>query len=895
MTPIQQMMLGLGGVIKTKYVDEIFSTYLWEGDGSSGRTITNNVKTDEGTLTWIKNRSSVSQNVLTDTVRGANETLYSDSTNGNYTHSSLLTAFTATGFTVGSDAYVNGSGDDYSSWTFKKKEGFCDIVTYTGDGASSKTISHSLGSIPGLIIIKCTSHSGPDWVVWHRDFGSTDFLKLNENSAKATDTEKFGGSSSVAPTATTFTVGLSNDVNGSSRTYVAYVFAGGKSTAATAASCSFNGTSGLNIAASSDINFGTGTFCVEGWVYIDELPGGGYGRFFQLDGPSGNNDIKNLQVTLRPSDATLYTWSFDGSVNVGISGSILMKQGWHHIAVVRDSNNLITQYVDGVADGTASNITTDFSPNSGSPRPAIGHYPVDPTGGFTFDGKISNLRVTVGEPVYTANFKPIAEPLTTSNSQVTSSSNVKLLCCNSSSSATASTVTPGTISNNGTNPTAYGNNPFDDPAGFKFGENEDQQVIKCGSIHLPSGESNVGEYLGFEPQWYMFKQSDGTGGWFIYDSMRGWLVNKPGGGTYPVARGLYPHNTDAEADQWQTTAPTSTGIHLDGVGSGAKDFIYMAIRRPDGYVGKPASVGTDVFAMDTGDGDSTIPNYDSGFPVDFVLEKYFSGSQAWYGSSRLTSKRYFEPSDTTVEASGSSWYVFDSNLGWGAATGQDSTYQSWMFKRGQGFDVVGYTGNGTAGRGIPHSLSVTPEMIWVKNRNSAEDWYVYHSGLYDGYGPTDSPQNYRIILNSNGPVSDTSTAWNDTAPTATHFTVGNADNVNKNNETHIAMLFSSVTGISKVGTYTGNHAAREITTGFQPRFLIIKGQGTGSDNEWVVFDTTRGWASGVDNYLVLNSSAGQTNALDAGQPTSTGFTLTGGDAYRRWNDYGVRYIYYAHA
>ena len=47
MTPIQQMMLGLGGVPKIKYVDEIFSTYLWKGDGSSGRTITNNIATDE--------------------------------------------------------------------------------------------------------------------------------------------------------------------------------------------------------------------------------------------------------------------------------------------------------------------------------------------------------------------------------------------------------------------------------------------------------------------------------------------------------------------------------------------------------------------------------------------------------------------------------------------------------------------------------------------------------------------------------------------------------------------------------------------------------------------------------------------------------------------------------
>ena len=887
MTPIQQMFLGQGAVSKT-YVDDVFSTYLYRGNGGS-QTITNGIDfSGKGGLLWFKNRpDSATQHILTDTVRGVDKVLYSDANNAE-TPTTINQSFNSNGWSM-TNSYgdMNQNNKNYSSWSFRKQEGFFDVVTWTGNSDTNQTISHSLASVPGMIIAKRTDSSTyGDWVVYHRDH--VGYLKLNSSNGAVNDSGAW-----TPVTSTSFKAYDYINVDGAS--YVAYIFAGGASTAATAASCSFNGTSGLNIAASSDINFGTGTFCVEGWVYIDQLPGGGYGRFFQLDGPSGNNDVKNLQVTLRPSDSTLHAWSYDGNVNVSISGSITMLQGWHHIAVVRDSNNLITQYVDGVADGTASNVTTDFSPNSGSPRPAIGHYPVDPTGGFTFDGKISNLRVTVGEPVYTANFKPIAEPLTTSNSQVTSSSNVKLLCCNSSSSATASTVTPGTISNNGTNPTAYGNNPFDDPAGFKFGENEDQNIIKCGSIHLPSGETNVGEYLGFEPQWYMYKQSDGSGDWNIFDSMRGWLVNKPGGGTYVVGEGLSPNTTGAEADYYQTTAPTSTGIHLDGVGSGGKDFIYMAIRRPDGYVGKPASVGTDVFAMDTGDGDSTIPNYDSGFPVDFALEKYFSGSQAWYGSSRLTSKRYFEPSDNTVEASGSTWYLFDSNLGWGSATGQDSTYQSWMFKRGQGFDVVGYTGNGTAGRGIPHSLSVTPEMMWVKNRNSAEDWFVYHSGLYDGYGPTDSPQNYRILLNQNSGVSDTSTAWNDTAPTATHFTVGNADNVNKNNETHIAMLFSSVTGISKVGTYTGNHAARTITTGFQPRFLIIKGQGTGNDNEWVVFDTTRGWASGVDNYLVLNSSAGQTNALDAGQPTSTGFTLTGGDAYRRWNDYGVRYIYYAHA
>ena len=875
MTPIQQMMLGLGGVPKIKYVDEIFSTYLWKGDGSSGRTITNNIATDEGTLTWIKNRSSDAQNVLTDTVRGANETLYSDSTNANYTHSSLLTAFTATGFTVGSDAYVNGSGDDYSSWTFKKKEGFCDIVTYTGTG-SSQNISHSLGSIPGMIIVKRTNTT-ENWTIYHRSLGNDKFMYFTTDSQQ-TDS---GGDiwSFTDPTSTQFTVGTHGMVNGSGSTYVAYVFAGGKSTAATAASCSFNGTSGLNIAASSDINFGTGTFCVEGWVYIDNLPGGGYGRFFQLDGPSGNNDIKNLQVTLRPSDATLHAWSYDGNVNVSISGSITMLQGWHHIAVVRDSSNVITQYVDGVADGTATS-TTDYSPNSGSPRPAIGHYPVDPTGGFTFDGKISNLRVTVGEPVYTANFKPIAEPLTTSNSQVTSSSNVKLLCCNSSSSATASTVTPGTISNNGTNPTAYGNNPFDDPAGFKFGENEDQSIIKCGSfLTNSSGEANI--YLDWEPQWVLTKRKDSTGHWTIFDSIRGWA------NAGNDAR-LRPNETSAEYDSSNYGNPSSTGFANNGQIGTSATGIYMAIRRPDGYVGKPADAGTGVFAMDTGAGNSTIPNYDSGFPVDFVLEKHPTVSQNWYSSARLIGDKYLEPNTTSNEQSGGGWYLFDSNLGWGSGSGQDSSYQSWMWKRGQGMDVVCYKGDGDWGRGIRHSLNQVPEMMWIKQRAvNGEEWFVYHKGLDGGT----APETHYLMLHSDAAEADSDGPWNDTAPTSTHFTLGGWNAVNYSGQPVVAFLFSSVAGISKVGYYDGSESEQTITTGFQPRFVIIKR--VNNAQNWYVLDTTRGWSSGVDQFLQLNSGAAQDNSYDLGAPTSTGFTLTGNNL--RTNNGGDKFIYYAHA
>ena len=94
-----------------------------------------------------------------------------------------------------------------------------------------------------------------------------------------------------------------------------------------------------------------------------------------------------------------------------------------------------------------------------------------------FNGKISNLRVTVGEPVYTSAFRPSTTPLTTSSQGVTAS-NVKLLCCNNSST-TGSTTTSGTITANG-DPTASTYSPFDDPEGFKFGGDEDQNIIKTG-------------------------------------------------------------------------------------------------------------------------------------------------------------------------------------------------------------------------------------------------------------------------------------------------------------------------------------------------------------------------------------------------------------------------------
>jgi hypothetical protein len=46
-----------------------------------------------------------------------------------------------------------------------------------------------------------------------------------------------------------------------------------------------------------------------------------------------------------------------------------------------------------------------------------------------------------------------------------------------------------------------------------------------------------------------------------------------------------------------------------------------------------------------------------------------------------------------------------------------------MFRRAPGFfDVVAYTGNGVAGRTVPHNLGVAPEMMIVKARMTISNW-----------------------------------------------------------------------------------------------------------------------------------------------------------------------------
>ena len=92
--PIQQMLLGVGAVATKTYVDDLFSTYVYEGNGNSSRNITNNIDLlTEGGLVWYKSRSAGKGHRLVDTERGVTKVIESNDSNGEAVEATGLKAF----------------------------------------------------------------------------------------------------------------------------------------------------------------------------------------------------------------------------------------------------------------------------------------------------------------------------------------------------------------------------------------------------------------------------------------------------------------------------------------------------------------------------------------------------------------------------------------------------------------------------------------------------------------------------------------------------------------------------------------------------------------------------------------------------------------------------------
>jgi len=196
---------------------DYFETKLYTGTGSELALTGVGFQPD---WVWIKERNGATNQMLTDSVRGATKTLHSQNADGESTDAQALKSFNSDGFTVGTDGDVNTSSDTYVAWNWKKTAdaGF-DIVLYTGN-ATNRTISHSCGSAPKMIITK--SRAGNNWFVYHESIGNTKMIKLNTTSAEETKAAIWN---STSPTSSVFSLGTDNDANEDTINFIAYCFA----------------------------------------------------------------------------------------------------------------------------------------------------------------------------------------------------------------------------------------------------------------------------------------------------------------------------------------------------------------------------------------------------------------------------------------------------------------------------------------------------------------------------------------------------------------------------------------------------------------------------------------------------------------------------------------------
>jgi len=389
-----------------------------------------------------------------------------------------------------------------------------------------------------------------------------------------------------------------------------------------------------------------------------------------------------------------------------------------------------------------------------------------------------------------------------------------------------------------------------------FGEPGNQDIIKCGSYNGDGTTDGSNEItLGFEPQWIFLKRSDG-GGYYsqIIDDMRGMVS----GGNDQL---LWPNVAAAENGTLNSVDATATGFSVnDSNNSNLNNstWIYIAIRR--GGMQTPTAASS-VFGLQdyTSGGDGPV----TGIVTDFSIIRDRDADAANYAATRLLGNSYLTPMLNSAEVS-SAGAIHDRMDGaWNTSF---AGYMIWGWQRARGyFDVVAYSGTGS-NRTISHNLGVTPEMMWVKRRNTTNNWKTFHSNL----GGTKSMElNTTVAAETNG-----SALWNSTAPTASVYSLGTASDVNGSGSTYVAYLFATVANVSKVGSFTQSGATNVACgfTGDTPALIILKR--TDDTGNWYILDSVRGIVAGNDPHTYINESNPEISNVDLVDPYSGGFATT---------------------
>jgi hypothetical protein len=419
-----------------------------------------------------------------------------------------------------------------------------------------------------------------------------------------------------------------------------------------------------------------------------------------------------------------------------------------------------------------------------------------------------------------------------------------------------------------------------------FGASGSENIISCGSFTGSSTPSAT--TLGYEPQWILYKQSNGVAQWNLVDNIRGFtnISSQVAGTAYSQA--LFPNTSDAQSSRDDMGA-SATGFATQG-NSAANTYIYIAIRR--GPMKTP-TVGTSVFAPVTYTGNGATQTITTNIvpSLTVIKDRNVARDNFWTDMLRGTT---LQLRSNTTGAEAFDGTVTPNNTGFSLAANNGfnnsaETFVSWSFLRAPSFfDEACFTSTVTQNQRVRHNLTVAPDLIIVKSRNAANWWiaYVSTSAL-----STAGRSKWFIFSGAQAMQSQTN-AWGTSDPTSTDFGIDTNFFSTGAGETDVAYLFATCAGVSKVGSYTGTAALLTVNCGFTTgaRFVLIKR--TDSTGDWYVWDSARGISSSNDPYLRWNSDAIEVTGTNYVDTTSVGFQVTAA-APAELNAVGGNYIFLA--
>ena len=844
---------------------------------------------------WIKNRTgSADHHSIIDSSRGTASQIFPNLTNGQNTYTDQLTSFDSGGFTVEGfqsseqGRLVNVSGDEYVAWCFKanggttssntdgtitstvqvnEQAGFS-IVKYTGNNSASQTYGHGLNAEPKLIITKRISGgNAQNWCVWHTGLTSENyFLYLNTTAAEG---DGIGTAFNSGISSSLVGIGNSGLVN-DPHPYISYCFAEVEGFSSFGSYTGNGSTNGPIVETGFEPAFVIikNTTSADNWAIYDNKRN------------TVNSRTKILLANSNAAEATevgaVIDFLSNGFQSVGTgggggSGQVNKNANTYiYMAFAADPDTeapTVAKSFSTVAytgnGGTQSIDALGFKPNLvwiKSRTDAVDHCLLDSvrgdfilTSNKTVDQEVGNGGIVINNDGFTVK-------------------------------QGVSSTTDGEVNVSGKNyvawtwkaddnePTIFGGSAI---AVYKFEDNANDVTgtyngTASNISYTSSGKFNKAAEFNGSSSYISNTSISGFPSGASSRTLSFW-VNVEGSGVRVI--GGYGNSSTAQYfglsvgttnkinflgygynQETTYTIPQNEWVHIVTTYDGGTQRLYAngsqqySIARTYNTVNTELRIGDDLWG--------TTERFDG--KIDQV--RIYNGAISDIDVAELYAETVSDNDDLNLGGPPEILVSANANAG---------------------FSIVKYTGSGANAK-VPHGLSAAPEMIFIKNLDSATNW--------NGWTPVSGVTNY-ISLNSTNELKTTSgsSGFSNGVPTSTVVNLDGSSWSNESGSEHIMYCWHSVAGYSKFGSYTGTGTTNSITgLGFQPDWLMIKRATGGSSNGWVICDSVRG--VGV-NLRADTSGAEADESAYTTSFDSDGFTLA--QAGGNTNVSGSTYIYMA--